>query len=98
MAERWTWFGRKGISLRQRMMELQVAPNLLDIKKLSHLKLHCLKGKNRYSLAIDINGRKDPNRIVFECLNGENICDDWLNDSKLITVTKIKILFIWDYH
>gem|GEM_PF-2811971 len=45
-------------------------------------------------MAIDIDGKKDPNRIVFEALDGDGVCDDWRNDSKLLTVTKIKILFI----
>lgn len=86
------------MKVSQRIRELEAAPNLLVIKKLKHLYLHPLNGKNKYELAIDVNKRTDPNRIVFECLDWESICDDFYNDAKFTTVKHIRILFVWDYH
>ena len=84
--------------LQQRIQELQSANNLFDIYWLLHLRLHKLSWKRMYELAIDINWKIDPNRIVFECLDGEDIHSDWPNENKMTTVTHIKIIEIWDYH
>ena len=82
----------------QRLRELEAAPNLLTIKKLKYLRLHPLNGKNRYELAIDVNKKVDPNRIVFECLDWENVCDDFYNELKFVTVTWVNVLSVGDYH
>lgn len=84
--------------VQQRIRQLEAADNLLAIKRLPQVRLHSLSWNKRFELAIDINWKTNPNRIVFEALDGENIHDDWLNDLKFTSVTKIKILAVWDYH
>lgn len=99
--EKWTCFKNNNelnAKVQQRIWELQAADCLLTIKKLPQLKLHSLTWKRRFELAIDISGRTNPYRIVFETLNWENVCDDWLNDEKFKTVTQVRILEITDYH
>ena len=102
--ERWkfkfkSWDNRKlNLKLQQRFQELEASKNLLDIYKLTHLRLHKLSWKRMYELAVDINWKICPNRIVFECLDGEDIHSDWPNENKMTTVTYIKIVEIWDYH
>lgn len=84
--------------LTQKLWLLQDATNLLDIKMFKQLNLHKLKWSRKYELAIDVDWRKNLNRIIFETLNWEDIYDDFFNDSKFETITKIKILEIKDYH
>ena len=84
--------------LQERMKQLESATTLLDIYKLPFLRLHKLSWKRMYELAIDINWKICPNRIVFECVDGEEIYSDWPNESKIITITHIVITEIWDYH
>ncbi len=83
--------------LQLRFQQLESAVNLLDVYKLP-LRLHKLSWKRIYELAIDINWKICPNRIVFKCLNGDDIHSDWPNEIKMMTVTHIKITEIWDYH
>jgi len=84
--------------LKQRINELNSAPTLFDIYKLPQLRLHKLSWKRKYELAIDINWKICPNRIVFECLNWDDIHSDRPNEQKMKTITHIKIIEIWDYH
>lgn len=94
------FFGDANLNMKltQKLWILQDAKNLLDIKLFKQLNLHKLKWSRKYELAIDVDWRKNPNRIIFETLNWEDIYDDFLNDSKFETITKIKILEIKDYH
>ena len=98
--EKWKYFKDHLLNhqLTKRLIELDKSKNLLVVKKLTNLKLHPLKWWRKYELAIDIDGRKNPNRIVFVSLDGENVCDDWKNDSKFETITQIEIIEIGDYH
>ena len=98
--ERGRYFKNKELDLKlqTRFKELESAVNLLDIKYLPHLRLHKLKSPRTYELAIDIAWKINPNRIVFKCVNWEDISSDWPNDTKIKTVTEIKIIQIWDYH
>lgn len=99
--EKWTCFKNNNelnAKVQQRLREMEAADHLLTIKKLPQLKLHSLTWKRRFELAIDISGRTNPYRMVFETLNWENVCDDWLNDEKFKTVTQVRILEITDYH
>lgn len=99
--EKWKYFWNKELDLKlqTRFKELEAAVNLLDIRYLPHLRLHKLTWKQRmYELAIDISWKINPNRIVFKCLDWEDISNDWPNDKKIKTVTKIEIIEIWNYH
>jgi len=98
--EKWKYFKNRGLDLKLqiRFKELESAISLLDIKYLSHLRLHKLKSPRTYELAIDVAWKINPNRIVFECMNWEDISSDWPNENKIQTVTEIKIIQIWDYH
>lgn len=99
--EKWTYFKNNSElnrKVQQKLRELEAADHLLIIKKLPQLNLHPLTWNRRLELAIDISGRTNPYRIVFETLNWENICDDWFNDEKFKTVTQVRILEITDYH
>lgn len=80
------------------LRDLDASSTLLDIKLNKSLYLHPLKWSRKFELAIDIDGRKNPYRLVFETLNWENVCDDFYNDSIFKTVTKIQILQVTDYH
>lgn len=80
------------------LRDLEASSTLLDIKLNKSLHLHPLKWSRKFELAIDIDGRKNPYRLVFETLNGENVCEDFYNNNIFKTVTEIKILDITDYH
>lgn len=97
---KWNYFKDHNLNrkLVETLVELSWTKHLLDIKRMKHLNLHPLKWWRKYELAIDVDGRKNPNRIVFISLDGENVCDDWKNDSKFTTITQIQIIEIWDYH
>lgn len=87
------------VKLKERFKQLESVDNLLDVYRMPFLRLHKLSWKKRmYELAIDINWKICPNRIVFECLNWEEIHNDWPNEKKIRTVTHINITEIWDYH
>lgn len=98
--EKWKYFKNRELDLKLqiRFKELESAISLLDIKYLPHLRLHKLKSPRTYELAIDVAWKINPNRIVFECMNWEDISSDWPNENKIQTVTEIKIIQIWDYH
>jgi len=102
--ERWkfkfkSWDNKKlNKKLQERLRQLEAAETLLDVYKLPFLRLHKLSWKRKYELAIDIDWKICPNRIVFECLDGEDIHSDWPNETKMLTVTHIKIVEIWNYH
>jgi len=99
--EKWKYFWLKELDLKlqTRFKELESAPNLLDIHKIPYLRLHKLLWKQRmYELAIDISWKINPNRIVFKCLDWEDISTDWPNLNKIKTITKIEITQIWNYH
>lgn len=78
--------------------DLESSSTLLDIKLNKSLNLHPLKWSRRFELAIDIDGRKNPYRLIFETLDWENVCDDFRNKEIFKTVKQIKILEITDYH
>jgi len=99
--ETWTFFKKKNVHMNkkliQRLTELDRAPNLLDIKKQRTLyNLHPLTWDRKYELSIDIDGRKNVFRIIFETDPTEIVCDDFMNDEKFKLVTKIKILEVTD--
>ena len=99
--EKWKYFHNKllDFKLQIRFKELESAVNLLDIRKLPYLRLHKLKwNKRKYELAIDVAWKINPNRIVFKCLDWDDISWDWPNENKIKTITEIEILQIWDYH
>ncbi len=98
--EKWTLF-RKNVhmnkKLTQRLNELDSAPNLFDIKNNRSLyNLHPLTWNRKYQLSIDIDGRKNVFRIIFETEPKEIICDDFKNNEQFKLVTKIIILEITD--
>ena len=78
--------------------DLEASSTLLDIKLNKSLNLHPLKWSRKFELAIDIDGRKNPYRLIFETLDWENVCDDFYNNNIFKTVKKIQILEIKDYH
>lgn len=78
--------------------DLEASPTLLDIKLNKSLKLHPLKWSRKFELAIDVDGRKNPYRLIFETLNWENVCNDFLNNGIFKTVTQIKILDISNHY
>lgn len=81
--------------LTQRLVELDNAPNLLDIKNKKTLyNLHPLTWDRRYQLSIDVDGRQNVFRIIFETDPKEIVCDDFHNDHQFKLVTSIKILEI----
>ena len=84
--------------LKKVIRDLEASSTLLDIKLNKSLNLHPLKWSRRFELAIDIDGRKNLNRLIFETLDWENVCDDFYNNSIFKTITKIKILELTDYH
>ncbi len=96
----WMFFGEKRMDkeLTKRLIELQEAINLLDIKKMRNSNLHPLKWERRFELVIDINGKRNPYRLIFETLNWENVCLDFYNDNKFKTVTRIKIIEISNHY
>lgn len=98
--ETWKIFKKDAYMNRKlilRLTELDHAPNLLEIKKKKNLyNLHPLKGNRKYELSIDIDGRKNVFRIIFETNPREIVCDDFLNDELFKQVTKITILEITD--
>ena len=87
-------------SMLTRKTQLESAETLLDIKRIKNANLHPLKGWRRYELAIDVDarGKRGKRRIIFEQMDGENVCDDFFNEQKHQTVTKIRILEVADYH
>lgn len=95
-------FFKKNIYMNMRLTkvirDLESSSTLLDIKLNKSLNLHPLKWSRKFELAIDIDGRKNPYRLIFETLDWENICDDFRNDEVFKTVKKINILEIIDYH
>ena len=84
--------------IQQRIRELEAADNLFFVKKIPQLRLHPLSGNRKCELAIDISWKTNPNRIVFETRDGESVYEDWHNDAKFGTITKIRIRSVWDYH
>lgn len=97
---KWKLFSSQEMNLKvqQRFKELEASDNLLVVKELPQLRLHKLKGKRMYELAIDIRWKTNPNRIIFVCKNWEDITSDWPNPNKLREITDIEIVEIWDYH
>ena len=98
--EDWVYFKKDAHmnkKLTQKLSALDSAPNLLDIKKMRSIyHLHPLKWDRKYQLSIDIDGRKNTFRIIFETEPKEIVCDDFMNDEKFKLVTKIIILEITD--
>jgi hypothetical protein len=96
--EKWTFFWKDAHmnkKLIQRLTELDRAPNLLDIKNRRSLyNLHPLTWDRKYQLSIDIDGRKNVFRIIFETDPKEIVCDDFMNDEQFKLVKKIIILEI----
>ena len=94
-----TFFKRKNVhmntKLTQRLNELDNAPTLLDIKNQRSLyNLHPLTWNRRYELSIDVDGRKNVWRIIFETDPKDIVCDEFMNDEKFKQVDKIHILEI----
>ena len=94
------WDLRLAQSMLTRVNQLISANSLLDIKRITNTNLHPLKWSRRYELAIDVDasGKRGKWRIVFEQMNGENVCDDFFNEQKHATITEIRILEVSDYH
>lgn len=94
------WDDRLAQSMLVRVNQLKSAETLLDVKRIKNANLHPLKWWRKYELAIDVDatGKRGKRRIVFEQLDGENVCEDFLNEQKHQTVTKICVLEVTDYH
>ncbi len=84
-------YGTKiGSKLTQRVMELQAAVTLRDIKNIPSARLHHLEGKRDKQYAVDL---VHPYRLVFEPLLDE--------ETKIFELDKIKVIKIEevvDYH
>jgi len=94
------WDTHLAQSMLVRINQLESAETLLDIKRIKNANLHPLKWWRRYELTIDVDasGKRGKRRIIFEPIDGENVCDDFCNEQKHQTVTKIRILEVADYH
>ena len=96
-----TFFKKKNINMNRqlvkRLNELDLAPSLLDIKRRRSLyNLHPLTWDRKYELSIDIDGRKNVFRIIFETIPKDTLYDDFRNEEKHKQVTKIRILEVTD--
>ena len=100
--ENGTFFNKKNVPMNTKLVhkirELEQATSLLDIKINKSLHLHKLKWNRKYELAIDIDGRKNVFRIIFETIPKDIVYNDFCNDAKFKEITKIKILEVADYH
>jgi toxin HigB-1 len=87
-------FGKKvADKIKIRLAFLESAANLNDVPGSPPYNRHKLQGKRSGQFAIDIDGRKDANRIVFEPVftNGEAEAD-------LKKIVAINIIEVGDYH
>lgn len=99
--ESWTFFKKNeymNIRLSKVIRDLEASSNLLDIKLNKSLNLHPLKWSRKFELAIDVDGRINPYRLIFETLDWENVCNDFLNNTIFPTVTKIRILEVSNHY
>jgi hypothetical protein len=85
----------------QRINQLIGFETLLDVKNTKWMNLHPLKWSRKFELAIDIDASTNTRwrrRIIFEQVNGEDVCKDFFNDAKHKTVTEIRILELSDHY
>lgn len=78
------------------MVQFEIAPDLLDIKRLVDANFHPLTWDRKYEIAIDamIWWKRSKERIIFKPINWDDIFSDMNNDNKIKTVTKVEILEI----
>lgn len=80
------------------LMILENAPSLQDIRALPQLHLHTIQlPKKIIWWAIDVDGRKDPNRIVFSICH-EPLPTNTAEEIDFSEITDIEIEFIGNYH
>lgn len=85
----------------QRINQLIEYETLLDVKNTKWMNLHPLKWSRKFELAIDVDTSTNTRwrrRIIFEQVNGEDVCKDFFNDTKHKTVTEIRILELSDHY
>lgn len=84
----------------QRINQLVNFESLLDVKQSISMNLHPLKWSRKFELAIDVDtsSTRWKRRIIFEQVNGEDVCSDFYNDHKHKTVTKIRILDLSNHY
>jgi plasmid maintenance system killer protein len=84
--------------IKDGLVILESAPSLQDIRALPQLHLHTIQlPKKIVWWAIDVNGRKDPNRIVFSICH-EPLPMNTAAEIDFSQITDIEIEFIGNYH
>ena len=82
-------------AIQKRLYDLRAYETLQDIPTSPPFRRHKLKGKYRDCFAVDVLGRRHPQRIVFQPVDEAG---NQLEKYELHEVKVIKIIFIGDYH
>lgn len=98
MRKFWNMKVVKAVMLKLR--ELDVADNLKEFMdcQITNVRLHQYDWKRKWEVSIDVLNKFCPYRIIFKCLDWDDITQDMYNKEKRKTITIIEITQIWDPH